>query len=299
MSIDSNAVKAAVQKCKMGYQYPHPYEYAKAIIEAYEAAKTSLICSVMPNVALQMPSYKRIKDSPAYKLGYESAKSDQPDELACLKAAEESLFHHGYTPATNRDVARICFSAMKGALVRESSLDESPMELLKLLGYVNAMVGYCQSLKVGTVINDAYMQRMNDHYIPNTQKTCMLIAGLVNKAQLPVRESGSEDHWDIERFKKSPWFTGYANDESKGVYKLALAMCDKMSTKKAEGYTGWDDEDECPNERLVSLLLKHIPKGDPVDIANFCMMLHYRGVTNFKNYLRERPTTQIEDGETK
>jgi hypothetical protein len=47
----------------------------------------------------------------------------QPDELTCLKAAEESLFHHGYNPATNRDVARICFNAMRGALMRESGSD--------------------------------------------------------------------------------------------------------------------------------------------------------------------------------
>lgn len=49
----------------------------------------------------------------------------QPDELACLKAAEESLFHHGYNPATNRDVARICFTAMRSQLKREIvSLDK-------------------------------------------------------------------------------------------------------------------------------------------------------------------------------
>lgn len=108
------------------------------------------------------------------------------------------------------------------------------------------------------------------------------------------RESGTPDHWDLERFKESPWFTGYASDESKGVYKLALAMCDKLATKKAQGYTGWDDEDDCPNERLVNLLIKHVPKGDPIDIANFCMMLYWRGITNFKNYLRE--SNDVEGG---
>lgn len=68
----------------------------------------------------------------------------------------------------------------------------SPMELLKYLGYVNAMIGYCQSLRVGTAITEGYMQRMNAHYIPNAQKACLLIAGLVDKAQAPAREIGTQ-----------------------------------------------------------------------------------------------------------
>jgi hypothetical protein len=63
-----------------------------------------------------------------------------------------------------------------------------PMELLKLLGYVNAMVGYCQSLKPGTVISDEYMKRMSDRYIPNILKAAKLIAELLDSAQL-MRES--------------------------------------------------------------------------------------------------------------
>lgn len=34
---------------------------------------------------------------------------------------------------------------------------------------------------------------------------------------------------------------------------------------------------ECTQEHLADLLVKHVAKGDPVDVANFCMMLHQRG----------------------
>lgn len=69
------------------------------------------------------------------------------------------------------------------------------MDLLKLLGYINAMVGYCQSLRVGTVISDGYMQRMNDHYVPNILKAAQLIAEMVDAAQATKREAGSEAAW--------------------------------------------------------------------------------------------------------
>lgn len=71
---------------------------------------------------------------------------------------------------------------------------DSPMEMLKLLGYVNAMIGYCQSLRVGTIITDGYMKRMDEHYIPNMQKAYLLIAELVDRAQAPKREFSSHDY---------------------------------------------------------------------------------------------------------
>ena len=64
----------------------------------------------------------------------------------------------------------------------------SSMELLKLFGYINAMICYCQSLRVGTVITGEYMKRMSDHYIPNVQQACLLIASLVDKTQSPKPE---------------------------------------------------------------------------------------------------------------
>lgn len=60
------------------------------------------------------------------------------------------------------------------------------------------------------------------------------------------------------------------------VDKFAKAMKAKLAKKRAEGYGGWDNPDECTVRYLAGLLAAHIEKGDPVDIANFAMMLFHR-----------------------
>lgn len=61
------------------------------------------------------------------------------------------------------------------------------------------------------------------------------------------------------------------------VDRFAAVMKAKLAQKRAEGYGGWDDPEQCPVERLAELLHKHVSKGDPIDVANFAMMLHCRG----------------------
>lgn len=61
------------------------------------------------------------------------------------------------------------------------------------------------------------------------------------------------------------------------VDRFAAAMKAKLAQKRAEGRGGWDDPEQCPVERLAELLHKHVGKGDPVDVANFAMMLWCRG----------------------
>jgi hypothetical protein len=55
------------------------------------------------------------------------------------------------------------------------------------------------------------------------------------------------------------------------------AMKAKLARKRGHGYGGWDDKAECSNEHLSRLLRKHVEKGDPIDVANFCMMIQQRG----------------------
>lgn len=61
------------------------------------------------------------------------------------------------------------------------------------------------------------------------------------------------------------------------VNRFALAMKAKLAQKRAEGRGGWDNPDECSVERLSELLIRHIEKGDPIDVGNFAMMIHQRG----------------------
>lgn len=54
------------------------------------------------------------------------------------------------------------------------------------------------------------------------------------------------------------------------VDQLAVAMKAKLAKKRADGYGGWVNADV---GHLARLLVEHVRKGDPVDIANFAGML--------------------------
>lgn len=60
------------------------------------------------------------------------------------------------------------------------------------------------------------------------------------------------------------------------VDRFATAMKAKMAKQRAKGYGGWDQVAACTDKSLADKLMGHTKKGDPVDVANFCMMLHQR-----------------------
>lgn len=55
------------------------------------------------------------------------------------------------------------------------------------------------------------------------------------------------------------------------VDAFAAEMKEKLLHKKREGWSGWSHTDFGPDCRAK--MLKHIVKGDPVDVANFAMFL--------------------------
>jgi hypothetical protein len=58
------------------------------------------------------------------------------------------------------------------------------------------------------------------------------------------------------------------------VIRFALSMRDKLELSRERGRHGWETSD---NDYLNECLYGHLDKGDPVDVANFCMMIHQRG----------------------
>lgn len=62
-----------------------------------------------------------------------------------------------------------------------------------------------------------------------------------------------------------------------GVSLLADAMKDKLDKKRAQGFRSGFRKDVLTQGEISELLREHVEKGDPVDVANFCMMLHARG----------------------
>lgn len=69
---------------------------------------------------------------------------------------------------------------------------------------------------------------------------------------------------------------GQHPDDS-AVDRFADAMKTKLAASRAKGRGGWDDPERCSVSSLAQLLVDHVAKGDPVDVANFAMMLHQRG----------------------
>lgn len=61
------------------------------------------------------------------------------------------------------------------------------------------------------------------------------------------------------------------------VDRFSAAMKAKLARSRAKGRGGWDDPEQCTVENLSKSLHGHVTKGDPVDVANFCMMLNERG----------------------
>lgn len=61
------------------------------------------------------------------------------------------------------------------------------------------------------------------------------------------------------------------------VDSFAQVMKRKLAKKRGDGRSGWKDPKICSQEDLSSMLREHVEKGDPVDVANFAMMLHQRG----------------------
>ncbi|WP_201747269.1 hypothetical protein [Glaciimonas sp. PCH181] len=61
------------------------------------------------------------------------------------------------------------------------------------------------------------------------------------------------------------------------VDRFAVAMKEKMTVSRANGRSGWDDHGRCTNQSLSDMLIAHVTKGDPIDVANFAMMIHQRG----------------------
>jgi len=65
--------------------------------------------------------------------------------------------------------------------------------------------------------------------------------------------------------------------DDRAVDAFAIAMKLKLAEARAKGRGGWHDPAQCSAEDLSRMLREHVEKGDPRDVANFCMMLHQRG----------------------
>lgn len=72
-------------------------------------------------------------------------------------------------------------------------------------------------------------------------------------------------------------FTRAAHSDAAAIMEFAAAMASKMHQAAMKGHAGWDNPVLCSTESLQRALQEAVIKGDPVDVANYAMMLHSRG----------------------
>jgi len=64
--------------------------------------------------------------------------------------------------------------------------------------------------------------------------------------------------------------------DDEAVDRFAAAMKAKLAKARDAGRSGWQDP-AWPVESIGDNLRKHVEKGDPRDVANYCMFLFERG----------------------
>lgn len=72
-------------------------------------------------------------------------------------------------------------------------------------------------------------------------------------------------------------FTRAARVDAAVIMEFAAAMASKMHQAAMKGHAGWENPVLCTTESLQRALQEAVVKGDPVDVANYAMMLHARG----------------------
>ena len=64
--------------------------------------------------------------------------------------------------------------------------------------------------------------------------------------------------------------------DENGIGRFSYMMLRKLEAKRAQGRSGWNRPSECLIADLREWLREHVDKGDPVDIANYAMMIWNR-----------------------
>lgn len=65
--------------------------------------------------------------------------------------------------------------------------------------------------------------------------------------------------------------------DDEAVDRFAAELKAKLADARAKGRGGWEDKAQVSAQDLSDMLLAHVFKGDPRDVANFAMFLHQRG----------------------
>jgi hypothetical protein len=91
-------------------------------------------------------------------------------------------------------------------------------------------------------------------------------------------QGGQQDLLDLARKLLYPMLR---HSDDMAVDSFAGHMKQKLAAKRLDGRHGWSNKDllhgGISGDELSVQLRRHVEKGDPLDVANFCMMLYHRG----------------------
>lgn len=91
---------------------------------------------------------------------------------------------------------------------------------------------------------------------------------------VPVPTSGTRDA--LYPGYVRPRSAAQLHPDDAAVDRFAAEMKAKMASSRAKGRDGWDNPDLCSAAQLNAMLVEHLAKGDPMDVATFAMMLWNR-----------------------
>ncbi|WP_330728179.1 hypothetical protein [Burkholderia multivorans] len=108
----------------------------------------------------------------------------------------------------------------------------------------------------------------NHDIVPTLRMFDGVMTGLAADEIERLRKRVAELEADAEAEAREP------HSDDVAVDSFATAMKHKLALARAKGRGGWET---CSPADLSRMLREHVEKGDPRDVANFCMMLWHHG----------------------
>lgn len=137
--------------------------------------------------------------------------------------------------------------------------------------------------RTGTnLLNADQARQMLEHVLQPAQlQEPILSAGQITPEMMrPLTQEDRDELAEVLKTHLKPTQQGWQPAQSQhpddqAVDRFAAMMKENLAKAREKGRNGWET---CPPEELSRMLREHVEKGDPCDVANFCMMLGSLGV---------------------
>lgn len=184
----------------------------------------------------------------------------------CVTDSVRTMRESGYTANQMREYGRACYEA---ALTREAPTEGVVSNDTLCMDWLERhLVEVREPLRYGSA-HMFYALQVNDEGEPYLSDLRKRVLGYAMTATPPAPQRLAQGDGSI-------------HPDDLAVDLFASAMKAKLEfSRKQRGRGGWQDKSECTAESLSEMLRRHVEKGDPTDVANFCCFLWNRqeGIT--------------------